>query len=74
MLHSEIQGRHIPNKGEGLTLQDLLELLQSVPRKARDNYLTVNGQDVIGLAFGQSTQAEKWEFYVNLILDKDGGL
>jgi len=70
MLHSEIQGQHWPEKGNGITLQDLLELLRRIPRQARDNYVMCDGKDVIGLNFSQSTQAEKWEFKVSLVTER----
>lgn len=71
MLYSELHGTHEPNGGEGLTLQDLLELLRSIPRQARNNYVSVTFEDgttgdVTGLRIGQSDQAEKWEFSVHV--------
>lgn len=68
MLHSEIHGKHLPGNGEGITLQDLYELLKRIPRKARDNFVTVDGKDVLGISFGQSDQAEKWEFKAHLVV------
>ncbi|HEY1898142.1 MAG TPA: hypothetical protein VGG62_17815 [Terracidiphilus sp.] len=71
MTHTELQGTHEPSNGEGLTIQDLLDLLKRVPAQARGNYLRVNCGDgevreVTGLQFAQSDQAEKWEFKVYL--------
>lgn len=71
MLQSEIHGRHLLGNGEGILLQDLYEFLKRMPRKARGNYLTVDGKDVLGISFGQSDQAEKWEFKVSLVLDEE---
>jgi len=73
MMHTELMGRHETTDGEAMTLQDLLELLRSLPRQARDNYVTVYSPDNIqraevrGLAFAQSDQAEKWEFKISLL-------
>lgn len=69
MMYAEIHGDHEPNNGSGITAQEMLDLLRSIPRKARDNYLRVIGEDgcpveVSGLHFGKSDQAEKWEFKV----------
>lgn len=71
-MHSELQGRHETSDGQAMTLQDLYELLKKLPRKARDNYFSVASEDgrqaeIHGMSFGQSDQAEKWEFNVHLI-------
>ena len=75
MLHSEIQGTHEPGaSGTGCTLQELYELLRSLPRKARQNYImTQDGEDVTGLHFAQSDQAEKWDFNVYIATTKGDG-
>ena len=72
MMHSELQGRHEAIDGQAMTLQDLYELLRKIPRKARDNYFSVTSEDgrqadISGVSFGQSDQAEKWDFHVHLI-------
>lgn len=74
MMHDDLIGQtYLPNNGEGITLQDLLELIHSVPAKARQNYVQVRvGDDlaeVTGLAFAQSDQAEKWEFKIYIKTD-----
>jgi hypothetical protein len=72
ILHSGIQGEHWPNGGKGITLEDLYQWLRTVPRKARENYVTgEDGKDLIGFSFGQSSEAEKWEFKVHLVLERD---
>lgn len=71
MLISGVQGKHLPNNGEGLTLEDLRQLLNSIPARARrDTYITYAGKDVIGLHFGQSDQAEPTEFTCHVVLDE----
>lgn len=72
MMHSALQGRHETSDGQAMTLQDLYEMLKRLPRKARDNYFSVTAEDgkqaeIHGLSFGQSDQADKWEFSVHLI-------
>lgn len=62
-----IIGQHKPGNGEGITLEDLYQLLKSLPRQVRDNYAVVrhpdgSATDLTGLGFAQSDQAEKWEF------------
>lgn len=73
MMHSELHGTHNNGnrEGEGMTLEDLYQLLKRVPLKARENYVMIvdkdcMSHDVIGLQFAQSDQAEKWEFKVYL--------
>lgn len=73
LLPSEVQGTHMPNNGEGITLEDLYQLIKSIPVKIRrSNYIMVDAQDwttadVIGLSFAQSDQAEPHEFKVHMI-------
>jgi hypothetical protein len=79
MTHSELLGTHDSYDGHGMTLQELLDLLKSVPRQARSNYLMAAGpdgisRDVTGLHFAQSDQSEKWEFKVYVVAQKAGGL
>jgi hypothetical protein len=74
MMHDELIGNaFLPNNGEGITLQDLLELIRKIPAKARQNYVQVNlggeSAEVTGIAFAQSDQAEKWEFKVYIATD-----
>lgn len=70
--HAQLLGSHIPNDGDdGLTIEQLYQLLGSIPRKARDNYIMILAPDgcaadVAGLQFAQSDQAEKWDFKVYL--------
>jgi hypothetical protein len=75
MMHDELTGNtFLPNNGEGLTLQDLLELIRKIPARARQNYVMVSmgdeRGDVTGLAFAQSDQAEKWEFKIYITTDQ----
>jgi hypothetical protein len=75
MSYSELLGPHEPNHGDGLTVQDLLMLLRSIPVQARNNYVMVIGEggvplEVTGVQFAQSDQAEKWEFKVYLKTEK----
>jgi hypothetical protein len=74
MMHDDLIGvSFLPNNGEGLTLQDLLELIRNFPAKARQNYVRVNmggeSAEVTGIAFAQSDQAEKWEFKIYITTD-----
>jgi hypothetical protein len=63
LSHDALIGNHLPNNGEGLTAQDLFELLQSIPAPARrESYVMVDGEDVTGIGIAQSSEAEKWEF------------
>ena len=68
-------GIHKPNDGEGLTIQDTIDMLKQIAPKARRfSYLNIvdeecNIRDVIGMGIGQSDQAEKHELKVNLLLD-----
>jgi len=65
-------GNHKPNGGEGLTAQDLYELLRILTRTERRNsYVMVGGIDVIGMGVSQSDQAEYGEVKVHLLLDGD---
>jgi hypothetical protein len=71
LLHSELQGTH-DAYGPAMTIQEMLDLLRSIPRQARQNYLSMvdkdgNIVDVTGLHFAQSDQAEKWEFKVYVV-------
>jgi hypothetical protein len=69
MTKDELIGRHLPGNGQGITGEDLYQLLRQIPRKARENYLMCNGNDVLGLSIGQSDQAEPWEFKLRLVTD-----
>ncbi len=69
--HSTLIGFHGSQRG-GLTVQDLLDLLKSVPAKARQNYVMVAGMgDVVGIQMAQSDQAEKWDFKVYITTAKE---
>lgn len=69
-LLSEIQGDHLPLDGEGLTLEDLYQLIKSIPRKVRENsYVGSHGNEVTGLQFGHRSTAEKYEFSVAIVTD-----
>jgi hypothetical protein len=75
LLHSQLLGTHDSYDGQGMTIQELLDLLKSVPPKARHNYVMVSHgdappEDVTGLHFAQSDQAEKWEFKVYIVAQK----
>lgn len=72
MTHAELLGTHDSYNGHGLTIQELLDILKSVPRQARHNYMMVTGpdgiaHDVTGVHFAQSDQAEKWDFKVYVV-------
>jgi hypothetical protein len=59
----DLLGRHEPNGGEGLTLEDLYQLLKIVPFQVRRNsYIQVEDEDVSGISFSHSDQAQKYEF------------
>jgi hypothetical protein len=66
MIYSEIQGVHTPGDGNGVTVQELLDFLRTIPKQARGNYLmiaTADGcHDLTEIQVAQSDQAEKWEF------------
>lgn len=63
-------GIHEPSRGEGLTVQDVVDMLMTIPAKARRNaYLTVNTVEVVGMGIGQRDQAEAHEVSVSLRLD-----
>jgi len=71
LLHAELLGRHTGPESQGITVQDLLELLQRIPLRAR-HYVQMAGPndipvDVTGIQFAQSDQAEKWDFKVYLV-------
>ena len=71
MTRNELIGRHLPGNGEGITGEDLYQLLKSMPRKARGNYLQVTGGgDVLGLSIAQSDQAEPWEFKLYVVTEQ----
>lgn len=75
MILSQLHGQHLPQNGEGITLEDLYQLLKTIPaRVRRQNYPTVCGPDpagkqadIAGISFGQSDQAEKYEFHAAII-------
>lgn len=71
LLHSELLGTHDSYDGQGMTIQDLLEFLKSVPRQARGNCVMISTNegptDLTGIHFSQSDQAGKWEFKVYLV-------
>lgn len=70
---SNAVGRHVPNNGEGLTAQDLYELLRVMTlTERRKSYVTAGPFDVIGLSIGQSDQAERCELSVHIVLDGKG--
>jgi len=53
-------------------MQDLYELLGSIPRKARNSFITITGADgsvadITGISLGQSDQSEKWEFRAHML-------
>lgn len=68
MMHDELIGQTFEPTGEGLTLQELYDLIRKIPARARQNYVMVTmgdeRADVTGLAFAQSDQAERWEFKI----------
>jgi hypothetical protein len=71
LTRNELIGQQfLPNNGAGITAQDLLELLQSVPPRVRQNYIMIDGVDVTGISFAQSDQAEPWEFKVYITIDR----
>lgn len=71
MTKDELIGRHLPNDGQGITAEDLYQLLKRIPRKARENNLQVAwGGDVLGLSIAQSDQAEPWEFRLYVVTDE----
>jgi hypothetical protein len=67
-------GNHTPNHGEGITVDDLIKLLQQFSPKARGNYLRVvvddlgNSKDVIGIGVAQHDQMESHEANVYILL------
>lgn len=76
MLHSQLLGTHDSYDGQGMTIQELLDLLNSIPRRARGNHLMIVGEDglgrdVTGVHFAQSDQAEKWDFNVYIVSQKE---
>lgn len=73
MSHDELLGIHGSYGGQGMTIQEMLDLLRSVPRQARHNYLMVSGpngdvRDVTGIHFAQSDQSERWDFKVYIVV------
>ena len=70
LLHSELQGTFDSYDGEGMTIQELLDLLKSIPPKARHNYIMVETEagsgEVTGLHFTKGDQQAKWDFKVYL--------
>lgn len=74
MTYSELLGTHGWSSRQGMTIQEFYELLKQIPIKVREsNYMMVihpdgSIQDVRGLHFAQSDQAEKWEFNVYISL------
>jgi hypothetical protein len=78
MRHDELVGTHDSHDGQGMTIQDMLDLLHSIPHQARHNHLMVCGpddvsRDVAGIAFAQSDQAEKWDFKVYIVTMEQKG-
>lgn len=69
MSYEELIGRHLPASGEGITGEDLYQLLKSMPSRARNNYVTVANGDLIGLNIAKSDQSQRWEFKLHLIGD-----
>lgn len=66
-----VGNKYWPNSGDGLTVQDLIELLMTIPPKARRNsYVQVafpqHIAEVIGMGVAQSDQAEPHEIKVYL--------
>lgn len=71
MTYSELLGAHEPYDPQmGMSIEELYQILRRIPRKVREsNYMMVvhpdmSIDDVRGLSFAQSDQAEKHEFKV----------
>lgn len=71
LRRDDLIGRHLPNNGDGITAEDLYQLLKQIPRKARENYLMCGDGDVTGISISQSDQAEPWDFKIHIKVDGD---
>lgn len=71
MKASDMLGYYLPNQGNELCVQDLIDLLMRIPAKARRSSLvTVASGFVIGMSIGQSDQAPDDELKVRLTDNK----